>query len=123
MRNHSLALANEPIKTLLWRLSLPATVGMFVMSLYNVVDAIFVGRGVGTLGIAGVSIVFPVQMVITGMGLIVGMGTASLISRSLGASNTERAERTLGNAIILILILGGTLAVVGLSRSTFFLRL
>ncbi|MDH5780961.1 MAG: MATE family efflux transporter [Dehalococcoidia bacterium] len=123
MRNHSLALANEPIKTLLWRLSLPATVGMFVMSLYNVVDAIFVGRGVGTLGIAGVSIVFPVQMVITGMGLMVGMGAASLISRSLGADKMERAERTLGNAILLILLLGGTLAVVALSRSTPLLRL
>jgi len=123
MRNHSLALANEPIKTLLWRLSLPATAGMFVMSLYNVVDAIFVGRGVGTLGIAGISIVFPIQMVIMGIGLMVGMGAASLISRSLGADKMERAERTLGNAIILILILGGTLAVVALSRSTFLLRL
>jgi putative MATE family efflux protein len=123
MRNHSLALANEPIKTLLWRLSLPATAGMFVMSLYNVVDAIFVGRGVGTLGIAGISIVFPVQMVIMGIGLMVGMGAASLISRSLGADKMERAERTLGNAILLILLLGGTLAVVGLSRSTFLLRL
>jgi len=118
-----LALADEPIKTLLWRLSLPATAGMFVMSLYNVVDAIFVGRGVGTLGIAGVSIVFPVQMVITGIGLMVGMGAASLISRSLGADRMERAARTLGNAIILILILGGTLAAVGLSWSTFLLRL
>lgn len=123
MRNHSLALANEPIKTLLWRLSLPAMAGMFVMSLYNVVDAIFVGRGVGTLGIAGISIVFPIQMVIMGIGLMVGMGAASLISRSLGADKMERAERTLGNAIILILILGGTLAVVALSRSTFLLRL
>lgn len=123
MRNHSLALANEPIKTLLWRLSLPATAGMFVMSLYNVVDAIFVGRGVGTLGIAGISIVFPIQMVIMGIGLMVGMGAASLISRSLGADKMERAERTLGNAILLILLLGGTLAVVGLSRSTSLLRL
>lgn len=123
MYNHSLALANEPIKTLLWRLSLPAMVGMFVMSLYNVVDAIFVGRGVGTLGIAGISIVFPIQVVMTGIGLMVGMGAASLISRSLGASNTERAERTLGNAIFLIVLLGGVFTVVGLSRSTFFLRL
>jgi len=123
MYNHSLALANEPIKTLLWRLSLPAMVGMFVMSLYNVVDAIFVGRGVGTLGIAGISIVFPIQVAMTGIGLMVGMGAASLISRSLGASNTERAERTLGNAIFLIVLLGGVFTVVGLSRSTFFLRL
>jgi len=98
-------------------------VGMFVMSLYNVVDAIFVGRGVGTLGIAGISIVFPIQVAMTGIGLMVGMGAASLISRSLGASNTERAERTLGNAIFLIVLLGGVFTVVGLSRSTFFLRL
>ncbi len=123
MHDHSVALASEPIKTLLWKLSLPAMAGMFVMSLYNVVDAIFVGRGVGILGIAGISIVFPIQMVIMGIGLMVGIGAASLISRSLGADNMKRAERTLGNAIILILILGGTLAVVALSRSTFLLRL
>ena len=47
MHNHSLALANQPIKTLLWKLSVPAMAGMFVMSLYSVVDMIFVGRGVG----------------------------------------------------------------------------
>lgn len=123
MHDHSVALASEPIKTLLWKLSLPAMAGMFVMSLYNVVDAIFVGRGVGILGIAGISIVFPIQMVIMGIGLMVGIGAASLISRSLGADNMKRAERTLGNAILLILLLGGTLAVVGLSRSTFLLRL
>lgn len=123
MHDHRVALASEPIKTLLWKLSLPAMAGMFVMSLYNVVDAIFVGRGVGILGIAGISIVFPIQMVIMGIGLMVGIGAASLISRSLGADNMKRAERTLGNAILLILLLGGTLAVVGLSRSTFLLRL
>lgn len=123
MHDHSVALASEPIKTLLWKLSLPAMAGMFVMSLYNVVDAIFVGRGVGILGIAGISIVFPIQMAIMGIGLMVGIGAASLISRSLGADNMKRAERTLGNAILLILLLGGTLAVVGLSRSTFLLRL
>jgi len=123
MRNHSQALASEPIKTLLWKLSLPAMAGMFVMSLYNVVDMIFVGRGVGALGIAGVSIVFPVQMIMMGIGQMVGMGAASLISRSLGADDMEKAERTLGNAVILILVLGGALAVAGLAKSTFFLRL
>ena len=123
MRNHSIALANEPIKTLLWKLSIPAMTGMFVMSLYNVVDTIFIGRGVGTLGIAGISIVFPIQMVVMGIGQMLGMGAASLISRSLGADNMKRAERSLGNAIFLILLLGGTLAIVGLSTSTFLLRL
>ncbi len=123
MQNHSHALANEPIKTLLWKLSLPAMAGMFVMTLYNVVDMIFVGRGVGALAIAGVSIVFPVQMFTMAVGMMVGIGTASLISRSLGAGDMKRAERALGNAIFLILVLGGTLTIVGLAKSTFFLRL
>ncbi len=123
MRNHSQSLANEPIKTLLWKLSLPAMAGMFVMALYNVVDTIFIGRGVGALGIAGISIVFPVQMIMMGIGQMVGMGAASLISRSMGADDMEKAERTLGNAFILILVLGGALAVAGLAKSTFFLRL
>lgn len=123
MRNHSQALANEPIKTLLWKLSLPAMAGMFVMTLYNVVDMIFVGRGVGALAIAGVSIVFPVQMFTMAIGQMIGIGTSSLISRSMGAGDMKRAERALGNAIFLILVLGGTLTVVGLAKSTFFLRL
>jgi len=123
MRNHSQALASEPIKTLLWKLSLPAMAGMFVMALYNIVDTIFIGRAVGALGIAGISIVFPVQMIMMGIGQMVGMGAASLISRSLGADDMEKAERTLGNAVILILVLGGALAVAGLAKSIFFLRL
>lgn len=123
MHNHSLALANEPIKTLLWKFAVPAMTGMFVMSLYNVVDMIFVGRGVGALAIAGVSVVFPLQMFTMAVGMMIGMGTSSLISRSLGAGDTKRAERALGNAILLILILGGTLTVVGLAKTTFFIYL
>jgi len=123
MHNHSLALANEPVKKLLWKLSVPAIAGMFVMSLYGVVDMIFVGRGVGALAIAGVSIVFPLQMFTMAVGMMIGMGTSSLISRSMGAGDMKRAERALGNAISLILILGGTLTVVGLAKSTFFIYL
>jgi len=123
MHNHSLALANEPVKTLLWKLSVPAMAGMFVMSLYNVVDMIFVGRGVGALAIAGVSVIFPLQMFTMAIGMMIGMGTSSLISRSMGAGDMKRAERALGNAIFLILILGGTLTIVGLAKTTFFIHL
>ncbi|MCD6599519.1 MAG: MATE family efflux transporter [Dehalococcoidia bacterium] len=123
MQNHSLALANEPVKTLLWKLSVPAMAGMFVMSLYNVVDMIFVGRGVGALAIAGVSVVFPLQMFTMAIGMMIGMGTSSLISRSMGAGDMKRAERALGNAIFLILILGSTLTIVGLAKTTFFIYL
>jgi len=117
------ALASEGIGRLLWKLSLPAAVGMLVMALYNVVDTIFIGRVVGTLGIAGLSIVFPVQMVVLGIGQMIGIGGASLISRSLGAQDVDRAERTLGNAALLACLLGIAIPVIGLSGSSFWLRL
>lgn len=96
---------------------------MFVMALYNVVDTIFIGRTVGSLGIAGLSIVFPVQMLVMGVGQMIGIGGASLISRSLGAQNVNRAERTLGNAILCVCVLGIAITVIGLSGSSFWLRL
>ena len=112
-------LANERIRKLLWKLSLPAGIGMFVMTLYNVVDTIFIGHAVGPLGIAGLSIVFPIQILTMGLGMMIGIGGASLISRSLGARDFQRAERTLGNAISSVFVLGILFAVVGLSNSSF----
>jgi len=94
-------LADENIGALLWRLSIPATVGMLVMATYGLVDAIFVGRGVGPLGIGGIAIVFPIQLAVMAIGHMIGMGGASIISRALGAGNQERAERTLGNVAAL----------------------
>ena len=69
-------LANEKIGKLLWKLSLPAGIGMFVMTLYNVVDTIFIGHAVGSLGIAGLTIVFPFQMLAMGLGMMIGIGGA-----------------------------------------------
>ncbi|MFC1890895.1 MATE family efflux transporter [Thermodesulfobacteriota bacterium] len=115
-------LASNKIGKLLFKLSMPAAVGMFVMTLYNVVDTIFIGHAVGFLGIAGLSIVFPVQMIIMGMGLMIGIGGASLISRSLGARDTEKAERTLGNSLCLIIIVGLLITSVGLSKSGFWVQ-
>ncbi len=106
-------LANEPIATLIWKLSLPASVGMLVNALYNIVDTIYIGHGVGSLGIGGLSIAFPVQMILGGTGTMIGIGAASVISRSLGAKNYERAEAAFGNNLLAIAILGGLIALVG----------
>ncbi|MFC1943571.1 MATE family efflux transporter [Chloroflexota bacterium] len=116
-------LASESIGKLLFKLSLPAGIGMFVMALYNVVDTIFIGQVVGPLGIAGLTIVFPFQMVVMGLGMIVGIGGASVISRALGATDIDKAERTLGNSIFLVIILGVLISVIGLANSSFWLRL
>lgn len=106
-------LANEPVSSLIWKLSLPATVGMLVQALYNLVDTIYIGHSVGALGIAGLSVSFPLQMIIGGTGAMLGMGAASVISRNLGAKNYKRAEVAFGNNLLAILIFGGAILLVG----------
>ena len=102
------------IKKLLIKLSTPAIFGMLVMALYNVVDTIFIGRSVGPLGIAALSIVFPIQMIIMSFGQLVGIGAASVISRSLGAGEIEKANLTLGTALTFTIIISVLLTVFGL---------
>lgn len=106
-------LGNESISKLLFKLSLPATVAMMVQALYNFVDTIYIGRGVGTIGIAAVSVSFPIQMIIMALAQMVGIGGASIISRSLGAKNVEKAEKTLGNMLGIIVIFSVAIAVLG----------
>jgi putative MATE family efflux protein len=121
-RNQNI-LDDDHIGRLLLKLSLPAFLGMFVMTLYNVVDTIFIGHYVGPLGIAGLSIVFPIQMLSMGIGHLTGMGGASLISRLIGAGNVSRAEHALGNAVTSTVILSVSLMVAGLSNTDYWLRL
>lgn len=92
------------IGRLLWTYSLPAVVGMLVMSLYNVIDRIFIGQGVGTEAIAGLAITFPVMNVSAALGVLVGAGSAARVSIMLGAKDQKGAELVLGNALTLILI-------------------
>ena len=106
MKQQSERLGTEKIGALLIKLSTPAMIGMFVTALYNVADAIFIGRGVGTLGLAGVSIALPFQMLLMALAGMVGMGGGSIISRRLGERNLEEANRVLGNVIDLVVIIG-----------------
>lgn len=116
-------LDSDKIGSLLLKLSLPAFLGMFVQTLYNVINTIFVGHYVGTLGIAGLSIVFPLQMLGMGMGMMVGVGGMSLISRYIGAGKTGDAEKALGNGITVGLIISGLVLLVVLPNVDFWLRL
>ena len=116
-------LDDDRIGRLLLRLSMPAFAGMFVMALYNVVDTIFIGHYVGPLGIAGLSIVFPIQMLTMGIGQMTGMGGASLVSRLIGARNTPRAEHALGNALTFTVIISVALTIAGLWNPDVWLRL
>ncbi|MBU1152054.1 MATE family efflux transporter [Patescibacteria group bacterium] len=114
MNKHQEQLRTEPIPKLLLKQSIPAMVGLLVMSLYNVVDTIFIGQGVGTLAIAGLAITFPITMIAFAFAQAIGMGSSSIISRALGARDHEKAEHTLGNFFTLIVIESAIVMLIGL---------
>lgn len=116
-------LDDSRIGRLLLKLSLPTFFGFFVMTLYNVVDTIFIGHYVGPLGIAGLSIVFPLQLLSVGIGEMAGMGGASLISRSIGAGDKPKAEKALGNAITANIVLSAVIMIACLANPDLWLRL
>jgi len=99
------ALGEKKISTLLWNFSGPAIIGMVVNALYNVVDSIFVGQGVGEIGLVAVSLAFPLMMILMGVGMFVGLGAGALISMRLGQNDKDGAERILGNALSLKIVL------------------
>lgn len=102
------SLATEKIGKLLWTYTLPAMVGTVVMSIYNIVDRIFIGQGVGPLAISGLALTFPFMIILMAFGMLIGAGSASRISITLGENNKEKAEKILGNAVTLTFIVSGT---------------
>ena len=104
----TLLLRTEPIGKLLLRYSLPAIAAMVVFSLYNIIDSIFIGHGVGPLAISGLAITFPVMNLTFALVLLVGIGGASICSIRLGQQDIDGATRVLGNVLLLGLINGVT---------------
>ena len=98
-------LSDSPVGRLLWRYSLPAVVGMLVMSLYNIIDRIFIGQGVGPEAIAGLAITFPVMNLSAALGVLIGAGGSARLSILLGAKDFNGARRTLCSSLILLLII------------------
>ncbi|MGM0432149.1 MAG: MATE family efflux transporter [Spirochaetota bacterium] len=92
-------MGTQPMGSLLAKLSVPAMIGMIVNALYNLVDTIFVGQGVGALAIAGLSIAFPVQMIIGAFAQLFGVGAASIVSRRLGEQDERAAAQAAGTAL------------------------
>ncbi|MBD5350892.1 MAG: MATE family efflux transporter [Bacteroides sp.] len=97
-------LGSGPIGRLLWDYSIPAVVGMLVMSLYNVVDRVFIGQGVGPDGITGLAITFPVMNISAALGVLIGSGASARVSILLGSKDEHGAEMTLGNSLTLIVV-------------------
>lgn len=114
----SKTLGVEKIPKLLVKQSIPAAMGVLVLSIYNLVDTIFVGNYVGPLGIAAVTVVMPLTFFMSSVGMAIGIGGGSIISRALGSNKNERANLTFGNMIGMTL----TVAAVFVTISSIFIE-
>jgi len=113
MADHSSQLGTMPIRSLLIKMSAPAMVGLMVQATYNLTDTIFVGRGVGSLGIAGIAISFPIQIMVMAIAQLFGIGCSSIVSRRLGAGDREQAKHALGNLFTLVIGFSAFIAIFG----------
>lgn len=107
-------LGNQPIGKLLIKQAVPASIGILVMSLNILVDTIFVGNWIGSTAIAAINVVLPVSFFIAALGMAIGIGGSSIISRALGANNTIKALKTFGNQITLTILVTIIFVVFGL---------
>ena len=116
-------LGTQKISKLLIKQAVPATIGILVMSLNMIVDTIFVGQWIGVLAIAAITVVLPIAFLISSIGMGIGIGGSSIISRALGANNPEKAFLTFGNQICLTVILAILFVVLGSVFSVSILNL
>ncbi len=105
MRMIPVELGTEKIGKLLKQYATPAIIAMLATSLYNMVDSIFIGQGVGPMAISGLAVTFPLMNISIAFGTLVGVGAATLISILLGQKDYKMANRVLGNVVILNLVI------------------
>ena len=114
-KSKSFLLGSEPIPNILLKQALPASVGILVMSLNILIDTIFVGQWIGPIAIAAINVVLPVSFFIAALGMAIGVGGSSIISRALGANNLKKAQITFANQITLTSLITLIFVIVGLT--------
>lgn len=112
MKSQRQEILNNNLRGLLFKFSLPAIIGMVISALYNFIDTIFVGNGVGSIAIAALTIVFPIQIIMLAIGLMIGVGAASVISRGLGKGDEKLASKVGGNAFIINVVINAVLMII-----------
>ncbi len=121
--NKFIELGQTPIRQLLWRYFWPSFIGVMANSLYNIVDRIFIGQAIGAEALSGVTAVFPVMIIMTAFGMLIGIGSSVQISLSLGKKDVPQAQKILGNAVILIFIISVLVTSIGFAVKEPMLRL
>lgn len=109
-----LSLGTDSLLSLLWRYAMPAIIAQVSSSLYNIIDSIFVGQGVGPLAISGLALTMPVMNLSAAFGAMVGVGSSALTSIRLGQGNKRAAELILGNVVLLNVVMGVAFMALGL---------
>ncbi|MDB4252003.1 MATE family efflux transporter [Flavobacteriaceae bacterium] len=108
------SLGTQKISKLLIKQAIPASIGILVMSLNMIVDTIFVGQWIGSMAIAAVTVVLPIVFLISSIGMGIGIGGSSIISRAFGSNNFNKAYVTFGNQISLTLVLSIFFVIIGI---------
>jgi putative MATE family efflux protein len=123
MTEHAQELGNQDIKKLLIKQAVPASVGILFMSLNIVIDTIFVGQWIGSLAIAAITVVLPLTFFISSLGMAIGVGGGSVLSRALGANDKEKALQTFANQIMMTFLLASIFVLLGVFFSSDMLLL
>ena len=116
-------MGRDPIGSLLFRFSMPAIIGLLANALYNIIDRMFIGRIVGSRGLAAVTVAFPYFGLAITAGILITVGSSSIVSRSLGRGDREGAEEVLANAFMMALAGGISLLSAGFCCGEPMLRL
>ncbi|MGA2477288.1 MAG: MATE family efflux transporter, partial [Spirochaetia bacterium] len=106
-------MGTDPLGPLVASFSLPVIAGMIVSTLYNLIDRVCVGRGVGAAALAGVTVSFPLSIIIYAVGMLFGLGGAAVVSLGLGGGDRVKAEKALGSALTLSVIVGAAAVALG----------
>lgn len=114
MNDRDKLLGTESVFKLLIKFSIPAVTGMVVNALYNVVDRIYVGKGVGQNGLSGLAVAYPLMNIMMAFSMLIGIGSSNLLSIRLGERKREDAEKILNNALVLLLASALVVTVLGL---------
>jgi putative MATE family efflux protein len=115
MNQRTKELADLPISRLMLKFFIPAFIGVFMNALYNIVDRIFIGQGVGSMALSGVSVTFPIMLIVMGFGMLIGIGAGVLVSINMGKRDMDKAEKVLGSSFLLMLLVSVLITVIGFS--------
>lgn len=105
-------LGHENINKLLIMFAIPCVISMLINSVYNIVDQIFIGKGVGTLGNAATNVIFPLVIIFNAISGLIGNGAAANLSLKLGEGKKEEAGKIIGNAVVVSIIMSVILSII-----------